>query len=231
MNKILTGEIKKMRIGRTSPIDSPSLISDHTFDLSKQKRTNSFSKFKIDESKLNNYTTKFSLTFSDVGKEQFFPRSQSKKNSKIVIIPTKYEQLNKKQKICPGKKKKLISKNFQIIKQSALPINNKTIININNNINNNIQINLSKKDLNDIGTNEDNKTLISDASAFQSLVSFKSKKTNANNITTTFLTTNNDDLLSYNLSPIPSQKVIDKESFKKFCLDLEKKLGLNHDKY
>ena len=186
----------------------------------KNQRNNSFYKFKIENNDFN--PTKFSKTFGM--NNQLLPiRSRSRQNTinkRIVITSpnTKNETMYvnsikmKKAKLNPIKTK-LITKNFQIkdtedmkeirkIDQEIKQMNQGAIININHNINHNIQINVSDK------------KLIDDDSVFQSKTS--------NNI--------DDEVISFTISDDSSEKnstsKINKNQFKKFCMDIEKKLNL-----
>lgn len=186
----------------------------------KNQRNNSFYKFKIENNDFN--PTKFSKTFGM--NNQLLPiRSRSRQNTinkRIVITSpnTKNETMYvnsikmKNVKLNPIKKK-LITKNFQIkdtedmkeirkIDQEIKQMNQGAIININHNINHNIQINVSDK------------KLIDDDSVFQSKTS--------NNI--------DDEVISFTISDDSSEKnstsKINKNQFKKFCMDIEKKLNL-----
>lgn len=186
----------------------------------KNQRNNSFYKFKIENNDFN--PTKFSKTFGM--NNQLLPiRSKSRQNTinkRIVITSpnTNNETMYantikmKKAKLNPIKKK-LITKNFQIIDnedmkeikkidQKIKELNTGAIININHNINHNIQINVSEK------------KLIDDDSVFQSKTS--------NNL--------DDDVISFTISDDSSEKnsstKINQIQFKKFCMDIEKKLNL-----
>ena len=186
----------------------------------KNQRNNSFYKFKIENNDFN--PTKFSKTFGM--NNQLLPiRSRSRQNTinkRIVITSpnTNNETMYvnsikmKKAKLNPIKKK-LITKNFQIkdndmkeikkIEKEIKQMNQGAIININHNINHNIQINVSEK------------KLIDDDSVFQSKTS--------NNI--------DDEVISFSISDDSSEKnsssKINPNQFKKFCMDIEKKLNLN----
>lgn len=186
----------------------------------KNQRNNSFYKFKIENNDFN--PTKFSKTFGM--NNQLLPiRSRSRQNTinkRIVItspnIKNETMYVNsikmKKAKLNPIKTK-LITKNFQIkdtedmkeirkIDQEIKQMNQGAIININHNINHNIQINVSDK------------KLIDDDSVFQSKTS--------NNI--------DDEVISFTISDDSSEKnstsKINQNQFKKFCMDIEKKLNL-----
>lgn len=186
----------------------------------KNQRNNSFYKFKIENNDFN--PTKFSKTFGM--NNQLLPiRSRSRQNTinkRIVITSpnTKNETMYvnsikmKKAKLNPIKTK-LITKNFQIkdtedmkeirkFDQEIKQMNQGAIININHNINHNIQINVSDK------------KLIDDDSVFQSKTS--------NNI--------DDEVISFTISDDSSEKnstsKINKNQFKKFCMEIERKLNL-----
>lgn len=186
----------------------------------KNQRNNSFYKFKIENNDFN--PTKFSKTFGM--NNQLLPiRSRSRQNTinkRIVITSpnTKNETMYvnsikmKKAKLNPIKTK-LITKNFQIkdtedmkeirkFDQEIKQMNQGAIININHNINHNIQINVSDK------------KLIDDDSVFQSKTS--------NNI--------DDEVISFTISDDSSDKnstsKINKNQFKKFCMEIERKLNL-----
>lgn len=206
--------------------ESSSQNINKTFDnlIIKTRKIHSLSKFKLEKIQNSRNLTKFSKAF---GQTNFIRpiRCKSRENSlnlrKIIITPPalKAEEIKglitKPQKITKAKlklnpiKKKLITKNFQIINTEDIKeiskINNEinqmnsnnhgTIININHNINHNIQINVTetKQDTSNLNTNND------------------------------------DDIISFSISDDSSstrKNKINEDQFKKFCQEIEQKLKL-----
>lgn len=205
--------------------ESSNHDSNKTFEhlIIKNRKIHSLSKFKLEKIENSNNLTKFSKTFGQTN--YILPiRCKSRQNSlnlrKIIITPPlKTEEtsvfITKPQKIAKTKiklnpiKKKLITKNFQIINTEDIKeiskINNEikqmnsnnqgTIININHNINHNIQINVTetKQDISNLNINND------------------------------------DDIISFSISDDSSstrKKKINEDQFKKFCQEIEQKLKL-----
>ena len=194
--------------------ESSNHDSNKTFDhlIIKNRKIHSLSKFKLEKIENSKNLTKFSKTFGQTN--YILPircksRQNSLKTDETNIFITKPQKIAKtKIKLNPIKKK-LITKNFQIINTEDIKeiskINNEikqmnsnnqgTIININHNINHNIQINVTetKQDISNLNINND------------------------------------DDIISFSISDDSSstrKKKINEDQFKKFCQEIEQKLKL-----